>query len=229
MSARDRSPGDERREQIAALYAEHAPGLQSSLAGQLGDPHLAEEALATAWAKLLERPDIDPQTGLGWLYTVARNQGYEIGRDAARASSIDIPVSVDAHSRETVGDLIAGPDDLAAQAEDRERLSGLDHAKPDQRRALLMRAAGYSYAEISQQTGFTHTKVNRSLTEGRALLRQREAQIERSTQEHIDTAHAPPGALEAEVPVSTELEQRQQRINRRRHRAEVELAVEIDR
>lgn len=43
------------------------------------------------------------------------------------------------------------------------------------------------------------------------------------------SADAPPGALAAEVPVSTEFEQRQQRINRRRHRAEVELAVEIDR
>lgn len=123
---------------------------------------------------------------------VARNQGYEIGRDAARASSIDIPVSVDAHSRETVGDLIAGPDDLVAQAENRERLSGLDHTKPDQRRALVMSAAGYSYAVISHQTGFTHTKVNRSLTEGAhsCTLRQREALIERSTQKHTDTAHA---------------------------------------
>ncbi len=93
-----------------------------------------------------------------------------------------------------------------------------------------MRAAGYSYAEISQQTGFTHTKVNRSLTQGRALLRQREAQIERDTQEHIDAAaRAPGGDPQTEPPVSTELEQRQQRINRRRQVAQVELAVEIDR
>ncbi len=45
--------------------------------------------------------------------------------------------------------------------------------KPDERRALGMFGAGLSYAEICQATGWTHTKVNRCLAEGRAELRKR--------------------------------------------------------
>jgi hypothetical protein len=43
--------------------------------------------------------------------------------------------------------------------------------KPDQRMALLLAAAGYSYREIGQRRGWTYTKVNRCVNEGRAALR----------------------------------------------------------
>jgi DNA-directed RNA polymerase specialized sigma24 family protein len=47
-------------------------------------------------------------------------------------------------------------------------LSGL---KPQERLALILQAQGYSYAEIRQLCGWTYTKVNRALAEGRARLR----------------------------------------------------------
>ncbi len=43
--------------------------------------------------------------------------------------------------------------------------------RADERRALVLQASGYSYAEICALTGWTYTKVNRSLAEGRAKLR----------------------------------------------------------
>jgi RNA polymerase sigma factor (sigma-70 family) len=43
--------------------------------------------------------------------------------------------------------------------------------KPQERRALSLLALGHSYREICQQTGWTYTKVNRCITEGRAALR----------------------------------------------------------
>ena len=48
----------------------------------------------------------------------------------------------------------------------------MDSTEPREIRALLLRAEGYSYAEICELTQWTHTKVNRCLTEGRARLRQ---------------------------------------------------------
>ena len=39
--------------------------------------------------------------------------------------------------------------------------------KPDERRALMLKAQGYSYQEIGEHFGWTYTKVNRSITEGR--------------------------------------------------------------
>jgi hypothetical protein len=41
-----------------------------------------------------------------------------------------------------------------------------------------LRAEGYTYKEICEITGWTYTKVNRCLTEGRRTLRERAAGIE---------------------------------------------------
>ena len=112
-----------------------------------------------------------------------------------------------------------------SQAEQRERLEELKHTKPDEQ----LRAAGYSYTEISQQTGFTHTKINRSLTQGRARLRQREALIQRATQQRIDSNRPIAEDPQVELPVSSELERRRQRIARSQQLSEVELDMEIDR
>jgi DNA-directed RNA polymerase specialized sigma24 family protein len=50
----------------------------------------------------------------------------------------------------------------------RRRLGGL---KPDERTALGLLAAGFSYKEIGRRRGWTYTKVNRCIAEGRAALR----------------------------------------------------------
>jgi DNA-directed RNA polymerase specialized sigma24 family protein len=52
--------------------------------------------------------------------------------------------------------------------EARERLAQL---KPDERTALLLFGLGYSYHEIGERRGWSYTKVNRAITEGRAALR----------------------------------------------------------
>ena len=44
--------------------------------------------------------------------------------------------------------------------------------KPQERLALILQAHGYSYAEIRRLCGWTYTKVNRCLAEGRARLRE---------------------------------------------------------
>jgi DNA-directed RNA polymerase specialized sigma24 family protein len=47
----------------------------------------------------------------------------------------------------------------------------LGRLKSDERIALLLQAAGYSYREIAERRGWTQTKVNRCLSEGRTALR----------------------------------------------------------
>ena len=63
----------------------------------------------------------------------------------------------------------------ADHVERRERVVRAAHLlallKPQERRAIVLQAAGYSYAEICALTGWTYTKVNRCLAEGRARLR----------------------------------------------------------
>jgi hypothetical protein len=65
-----------------------------------------------------------------------------------------------------------GPDELAERREDvartREALRAL---KPAELRTLTLLAEGYSYAEIAEITGFSLTKINRCLSEGRERFR----------------------------------------------------------
>src|SRR5262249_1147584 len=65
-----------------------------------------------------------------------------------------------------------GPD---VQAERGERIArsreALQTLKPAELRALTLLAEGYSYAEIGEMTGWTRTKVNRCLAEGRERFR----------------------------------------------------------
>ena len=68
------------------------------------------------------------------------------------------------------------------QAERIDRLrigaEALKQLKPQEIRALVLSAEGYSYKQIQEITGWTYTKVNRCLTEGRKAFLERVAGIE---------------------------------------------------
>ena len=67
---------------------------------------------------------------------------------------------------------VPGPSERAADRERAHRaLAALATLKRDEARALVLQATGRTYAEIEAETGWSHTKVNRALTEGRAAFR----------------------------------------------------------
>ena len=71
----------------------------------------------------------------------------------------------------------ANVEDLCERIDERRRAErDLPRLKPQERRALGLLAAGHSYKEICALTGWTYTKVNRSVTEGRRRLRELEAE-----------------------------------------------------
>lgn len=126
----------------------------------------AQDAVQVASERfLLHRGRIASETLTGWLVTVTRNEALRIRTRRTRTDDLD------ASERQVVHDG-AGPDELVVQEEQldlaREALAGL---KPQERQALLLQAEGHSYDEIAQKLGWTRTKVNRNLTEGRARLR----------------------------------------------------------
>ena len=64
-----------------------------------------------------------------------------------------------------------GPEQLLERVQ--EARAQLAELKPAERRTLSLIAAGYSYSEAGEITGFSYTKViNRCIAEGRAALRQ---------------------------------------------------------
>jgi len=139
-------------------------------------PEDAEDALQSAYVLFIERyrGDWEP---LAWLQTTVKREAWALRRKAPRRRevSLDAPCPSVGDERPWVealpGDRPA-PDELTIRGEDlRERGLLLAGLKPDQRRALGLLGMGLSYAEICRATGWTHTKVNRSIAEGRAALR----------------------------------------------------------
>lgn len=136
----------------------------------------AEEALQDAFILFIDH--YNPKKGsppLAWLTLTLkrrcwaiykRQKLYENYQPAQPANSLAAtPLEMRADSTRL-------PDELAEAAESidqaREQVKQL---KPQERRALGLHAFGYSYQEICGITGWTYTKVNRCLAEGRAALR----------------------------------------------------------
>ena len=67
---------------------------------------------------------------------------------------------------------------LAARERVRRGAEALRRLKPDEAKALMLKAEGHSYKEISDALGWTYTKTNRAITEGRARFLKVFAEIE---------------------------------------------------
>jgi RNA polymerase sigma factor (sigma-70 family) len=180
MDAQPKSRASVNRERNAELLCELLTDSEHLLRGQARQhaqlPEDAEDALQCAYMRFIERyrGNCEP---LAWLYTTVKREAWAMRRKPSRKRelSIDCPVDCLDHDARCDGGLAADaaqPEELAIRAErlaERKRL--LRDLKPDERRALLLFACGCSYGEICELTGWTYTKVNRCMAEGRAALR----------------------------------------------------------
>jgi len=125
----------------------------------------ALDAYQRAFEIYLRKLDsVDPATEGAWLRVVVKHEAMTIRR--ARLGSVDrddVDLDTNVHSglRE-VDEEVAGGERVHRSVE------ALRALKPDEARALLLKAEGLSYQEIGRHFGWTYTKVNRSITEGRA-------------------------------------------------------------
>jgi len=135
----------------------------------------AEDALQRGLEILLRKaPTDDPRELIKWMQTVVKHEALAIRRDRERI--LAGPAAASSADSEDWVDLIpsrtAGPQERTerheAIARSREALQAL---KPQELRALTLLAEGYSYAEIGELTGYSRTKVNRCLAEGRDRFR----------------------------------------------------------
>ena len=136
----------------------------------------SEDAYQRALVILLTKaPTEDPLQLIRWMQTVTKHEALAVRRHRERLLGSPGPPNRGDEGADPI-QLIpserAGPADLAERREraarSREALATL---KPQELRALTLLAEGYSYREISRITGWTRTKVNRCLAEGRARFR----------------------------------------------------------
>jgi Sigma-70, region 4 len=106
---------------------------------------------------------VDPATEVAWLKVVIRHEAMAIRR--ARSESVNgEEMELDA--------FIPGPersveDQITSGERVRRSAEALRALKPDEAKALMMKAHGLSYDEIGERNGWSYTKVNRAITEGR--------------------------------------------------------------
>ena len=161
------------------LLARHGGQILATARRHAVTPEDAEDAYQRGIEILLTKaPSTSEDELIPWLKTVVKHEAWALRRQRDRHS----PVTDD-------GELRDRPAPTAATHEQAERLErlrlgaeALGQLKPHEVRALRLKAEGFSYREICAMTGWSYTKVNRLLTEGRQAFLRRVSGIERGVE-----------------------------------------------
>ncbi len=132
-----------------------------------------DEAVQDAFASFLDAYDPHGEAHpLAWLTTTLKRRcwatrdrrrfAHRIGAAPSGLVAPDQPWLCESSLGVDAGDIAERIDRVD------ETAAGMARLKPAERRALSLTGLGYTYCEI---TGWTRTKVNRVLAEGRAALR----------------------------------------------------------
>ncbi|MEA2404278.1 MAG: hypothetical protein QOE08_925, partial [Thermoleophilaceae bacterium] len=138
-------------------------------------PEDAEDAYQRGLEILLTKaPSTSAEDLVPWLKTVVKHEAFALRKQRERHGAPTEPGQL-----EPAAGHGSGADE---QLERMERLQlgaeAMRRLKPQEVRCLLLLAEGYSYKQIQDITGWTYTKVNRCLTEGRRSFLQRVDRIE---------------------------------------------------
>ena len=158
-----------------ALLARHGAQILATARRYAATPEDAEDAYQRGLEILLTKaPTANKAELVPWLKTVAKHEAFALRRQRERHS----PVTDDGNLGDRGTTAAATPDQAERYERLRQGAEALRQLKPQEIRALLLKAEGYSYAEIGEITGWSYTKVNRALTEGRRALAIKLAGIE---------------------------------------------------
>jgi RNA polymerase sigma factor (sigma-70 family) len=106
---------------------------------------------------------LDPDRAGAWLHTVVKHEAIAINRSRRRilgTGEVDLD-ALEARDADSPEDRALAADRVARSA---EALHGL---KPQEVRALWLKALGHSYEQIAEATGWSYTKVFRPKKPGR--------------------------------------------------------------
>lgn len=132
----------------------------------------AEEAMQEASVDFLRAYDGPAgRDAVRWLSVAIKHRAWEQGRNRRAQLARTAREWADGPERQLAA-TGADPGEQVERAEAVERFfAALAQLKPNERTALLLLGLGCSYREMCERQGWTYTKVNRSIAEGRAALR----------------------------------------------------------
>jgi RNA polymerase sigma factor (sigma-70 family) len=175
LKARRRPTQAEIEPAALALLQRHGAGILATARRFAATPEDAEDAYQRGVEIMLTKaPTTAEEELVPWLRTVVKHEAWALRRQRQRAA----PVADDGRVPEPQSE--GEPTHDHAERIDRLHIGAeaLRQLKPQEVRALVLRAEGYSYKQIQDLTGWTYTKVNRCLTEGRKAFLERVAGIE---------------------------------------------------
>ncbi len=163
-AARIDALADESHARVTDLVARH----ERTLMRVARQASLCHDDALDAYQRALEifvrRVDsVDRATEVAWLKVVVRHEAMAIRRarvESVASDELDLDAFVPAVERSV-------EEKLVSEERVRRSAEALRALKPDEAKALMMRAHGLSYAEIGERNGWSYTKVNRAVTEGR--------------------------------------------------------------
>jgi RNA polymerase sigma factor (sigma-70 family) len=159
------------------LYRDHHGRLLAVARRNAANEADAAEALHDGFVSFIEHFDPAGEApALPWVTLTVKRRCWALYREAHldRSAGQEVAPGSEGSGFSLAGipTKTAGPEEAIERAEyvfeARERLASL---KPAERTALLLFGYGYSYCEIGEIAGWTYTKVNRAISEGRAALR----------------------------------------------------------
>jgi len=165
-----------RKRAAVEIVARHEAALKRTARRYSLDAEDAEDAYQRALEILLTKaPTTDLRELIRWTQTVTKHEALALRENRARLLGRRTPTARDGDGADPIALIPASGDGPGELAERRELVArsreALRTLKPAELRALTLLAEGYSYAEIGEMTGFSQTKVNRVLAEGRDRFR----------------------------------------------------------
>lgn len=160
---------------MSATLTAHAPSLlRLARRFSLCEDDAADACQRTAEIYLRRVNRLDAATEGGWLRTVCKHEALRIRAARLRVLAPDA-IEWDERPSVDVGD-------TAERIESRERVAraaeALSACAPDEARAIVLKAGGLSYGQISESCGWSRSRVGRSLATGRARFLEHFAAIE---------------------------------------------------
>jgi RNA polymerase sigma factor (sigma-70 family) len=162
-----------RRSDIEELIEEFGALMLATARRWSANDQDAEDAFQRAAEKgLRNSPDGGRDEVRAWLRTTVKNEALAIVRQRRRIAAGGTAESLEG-PRLFAPQALPGTDVRAEQLERlRHGSQALRRLKPQEIRALQLRAEGYSYKEIAEITSWSATKVNRCIAEGRQAFQQ---------------------------------------------------------
>jgi RNA polymerase sigma factor (sigma-70 family) len=173
----DRRPAAARNDpsaRVGAVVARHGDQLTRIARSYSLCTDDAQDAVQRALEIYMRRVEsLDPATELAWLKVVVKHEALAVRRSRASVTAEEVDLdAVPAVGMRSVEERLESAERVERSAEVMRRL------KRDEARALMLKAEGLSYVEIGERLGWTYTKVNRCITEGRRRFMKLYAELE---------------------------------------------------